>query len=112
MADMREYREVIKAAVKRERQADENWSWRIVSVTKSAAKIGWGYLDYIEADEVFVVTTIDDTDGDTVVISNLPNVDDHIYVFAGPNHWDNCKTIQEAIALAIHAMASRAHRIY
>ena len=46
MVDMREYKETVKAAVARERQADENWSWRVASVTKGAAKIGWGYIDY------------------------------------------------------------------
>lgn len=49
MADMREYKEVVKTAVAEERQADTNWSWRVASVTKSTAKIGWGYIDYEQA---------------------------------------------------------------
>lgn len=44
--DIRSYREIIKAAVARERQADPNWSWGVRSITKGIARIGWGYLDY------------------------------------------------------------------
>lgn len=40
MVDMREHKGTIRTAVAKERQADENWSWNIKSVTKRCAKIG------------------------------------------------------------------------
>lgn len=110
MADMREYKEIIKAAVAKERRADKNWSWRVVSINKSAAKIGWGYLDYLGEKDPFTVE-IEDVDCNPAVVGTLPN-GDKVYRFIGLYHWDDCKTIGEAISSAIHGMASSAHNIY
>lgn len=110
MADIREYKDIVKAAVAEERQADKNWSWRVASITKSAAKIGWGYLDYIGEKDLFTVE-IDDADGDTTVIGTIPN-GSKVYRFVGPHHWDDCKTVEEAISSAIHSMAASAHNTY
>lgn len=110
MADMREYKEVVKAAVARERQADENWSWRIAAITKGAVLIGWGYLDYIGETGYFRVEVLDD-DEPVSVVGTLPN-GSKTYCFVGPQRWDDCKTIEEAIGITIRNMAATAHNIY
>lgn len=110
MVDMREYKETVKAAVARERQADENWSWRVASVTKGAAKIGWGYLDYIGEKDFFTVE-VNDEDDDVAVIGTIPN-GSKVYRFVGEHTWDDCATIEDAITSAIRSMASSAHNTY
>ena len=55
MEDMRRYRNVVKYAVHRERLRDPDWTWRVQSVTKAAAKIGWGYLDSLSGGKKTVV---------------------------------------------------------
>lgn len=111
MYDIRDYKDTIKRAVAVERLSDENWSWRVKSITKKAAKIGWGYLDYLgEKDAAFVVEANDDFDTPCVV-GTMPNGYKK-YAFVGPNHWDDAPTIEKAIAFVIKAMASSAHRTY
>lgn len=112
MFDIREYKETIKRAVSVERISDKNWSWRVKSITKKAAKIGWGYLDYVgEKDAAFVVE-VEDMDGSgPCVVGTMPN-GYRKYAFVGPNHWDDATTVEKAIALVIKSMASSAHNTY
>jgi len=112
MIDIRNYKETIKAAVAREREADENWGWNVKAVTKAAARIGWGYLDYLgEKDAAFVVE-IEELEGfDPCVVGRMPNGGAQ-YAFVGPKRWDDAETVEEAISLVIHAMAASAHRTY
>ncbi len=109
-ADMREYKEVLKAAVAKEREADKNWSWRIKAVTKTAARIGWGYLDFLNEDESFVVE-VNYLSGEPTVVGTMPNGCQK-YAFIGTNHWNDASTIEGGIALVIHEMAYSAHRTY
>lgn len=110
MYDMRNYKDTVKAAVKEEREADQNWSWRVVSVTKEAAKIGWGYLDYLGEKELFVVTIEDDSNMLAVTAKTPDGAS--IFYFVGPERWDDCLTVEEGIALAIHGLASHARSVY
>ena len=110
MTDLRIYNETVKAAVARERQEDANWSWNVKAINKNVVKIGWGYLDYIGESDCFTVT-VEEDETMTVVIGTIPNGIKK-YVFIGPDHWDDAQTIEAGIAIAIHAMASSAHRTY
>ena len=47
MIDIREYKGLIRAAVKSESDRDANWKWKVKSVGKKAARFGWGYLDWL-----------------------------------------------------------------
>ena len=111
MFDLREYKETIKAAVLREREDDENWSWSVKSVGKTKAKIGWGYLDYIGEKELFEVEIEELEEYDPCVIGKMPN-GQKMYAFVGPNRWDDADTVEAGIARVIHAMASSAHNTY
>lgn len=112
MVDMREHKGTIRAAVAKERQADENWSWNIKSVTKRCAKIGWGYLDYLGSkDSFFVEVVVDEPTETTLVVGTLPN-GSTVHRLVGPESWNDCKTIGEGIASAIHGMACVAHNVY
>ena len=73
--DIRSYRETIKAAVARERQADPNWSWGIRSITKGVARIGWGYLDYIGEKEAFTVEVLQDEENGKVAVLGVADGD-------------------------------------
>ena len=111
MIDIREYKDTIKRAVGVERASDENWSWRVKAVTKKAAKIGWGYLDFLgEKDAAFVVEANDEFDT-PCVIGTMPNGNQK-FAFVGPKRWDDAPTVEKAIALVIKAMAASAHRTY
>lgn len=111
MKDLRDYKEVIKEAVRKEREADENWSWSVKTVNKTSAKIGWGYLDYLDETDLFEIK-IDDTDeNEPMVIGCIPN-GSKVYRWVGPHHWNDCRTIEEAISSTIHGMAAIAHNTY
>lgn len=110
MADLRNYKEELKEAVKREREADKNWSWSLKAVTKTSAKIGWGYLDYIGENELFTLEITEDEDLNTVC-GTLPN-GQKIYSFIGETRWDDAKTFEEGVKIMVHAMARSAHFTY
>ena len=117
MADIREYRETIKAAVAAERKADKNWSWNVKSVNKTEARIGWGYLDYLGETETFTIT-VEETPFETdpekslvCVIGSVPN-GSKVHRFVGPDRWDDDPTIESAIASAIRGIARIAHNLY
>ena len=83
----------------------------VKAVNKTSARIGWGYLDYLGETDLFEIK-IDDTDEDEpTVIGYLPN-GNKVYRWVGPHHWNDCSTIEEAIASAIHGMAASAHNTY
>ena len=112
MIDMRNYRETVKAAVARERQDDENWGWHIKAVTKTCAKIGWGYLDYLGEKDGFVVEVDEDEElGITSVTGTIPN-GKKVYRLIDDSSWSDCKTIEDGIASVIHGMALSAHHTY
>lgn len=110
MVDMRNYREIVKAAVAKEREADKNWGWSVKAITKNEIRIGWGYLDYIGEKTPFVVK-LDDDDSVLGVIGTIPN-GNRVYDFVGPENWHGYESIEEAIAGIIHGMARIAHNIY
>ncbi len=110
MFDLREYKETIKAAVVREREADKYWSWSVKSVGKAKAKIGWSYLKCIGEKGLFEVE-IEEVGFDPCVIGTIPDGSKK-YAFVGENRWDDAKTVEEAIGLVIHAMASSARNTY
>ncbi len=72
MKNMKDYKETIKTAVAKEREADTNWSWRISRLNNETAEIGWGYLDYIGEIDKFEVE-IEDEDGLDCVIGTMPD---------------------------------------
>lgn len=111
MRDLREYREIIKEAVRKEREADENWSWSVKAVNKASVKIGWGYLDYIGETDLFEIEIVDSDDNEPTVIGRIPN-GSKVYCWVGPHHWNDCRTIGEAIVSVIHRMAVSAHETY
>ena len=112
MIDMRDYKGVIREAVRQERHRDLMWTWKVRAINKGAAKIGWGYLDHLGgAKEDFVVSVEEHEDFGTVITGSAPNGHKVIW-FVGPHDWDDCKTVEDGIAGVIHNMAMYAHCRY
>lgn len=109
MADMREYKETIKAAVAEERKNDENWSWSIKGITKQQAQIAWSYLG--PKDGFFTVEAYDEGDGVYAVVGTAPN-GMKVYKTVGDTRWDDAKTVEQAIEKAIKGLAEIAHSRY
>lgn len=109
--DIREYKGVIREAVRRERHCDANWSWKVKAISKSKASIGWGYLDYIGEKGNFVVEVGVFDDIGTVVKGTAPN-GHQVIRFVGDTRWDDFKTVEEGITSAIHGLAQYAHATY
>ena len=111
--DLRDYKGVIRDAVRRERNCDERWYWKVRAISKDAAKIGWGYLDWLDdaQKENFVVTIDEDEDFGTAVIGVVPN-GHKIIRFVGSKRWDDYESIEGGIAGVIHEMAQYAHSRY
>lgn len=111
MIDVREYKGAIREAVRRERHDDKNWAWRVKAINKGVAKIGWEYLDWLgERDRDFLVS-IEENDDFKAVIGRDPAGHRTIRL-VGDSRWDDCRTIEEGIALTIHGMARYAHTVY
>lgn len=109
MADMREYKGTIRDAVRQERNADKNWTWKVKAINKDHAHIGWGYLDYLGEEDDFLLEFYDEDQ--TAVVGTMPN-GNRKYALVGGSPWDDAKTIEGAISIVIHAMAQTAHNIY
>ena len=110
--DMREFRSTIREAVRRERDEDMNWSWRIAAVNKGKASIAWSYLtEYLSEREYFEVRVESDEEVGTVVEAKSPD-GFKVIRFIGDGRWDDFKTVEEGIASAIHGIALHAHAVY
>ena len=108
--DMRLYKETIKRAVNWAHVTDQDYSWRVKSVTKSAAKIGWSYLDDLTKSADFSVSVKGEYN-DVYIIGTAP--DGHeIFASIGLTNWDDAPTIKQGIALVIKALAVYAHKVY
>ena len=56
MLDLRDYKELVKAAIKETAEKDTNWKWKIKSCSKNTIRIWWSYLnEYLEEDETFCI---------------------------------------------------------
>lgn len=109
--DLRDFKETVKVAVEKEREADENWSWTIKAINKFRVKIGWGYTDSLGEKNPFSIRVETGCVENPVVIGELPN-GKMIVAFVGKKPWDDYKTYEEAVAGVIHGMASTARSIY
>ena len=129
MYDLRNYKKVIREAVKRESEADEYWNWKLLAVNKTEVRIGWGYLDFLCEKEPFRVRLYEDTfDGelsepDLSLAGFFPGdksvgsidedvVHESLYVWIGDKHWHDAKTLEDGLRIIIHSIASEAHSKY
>lgn len=109
--DLRNFKDIVNAAVSEESGADENWSWSVKTINKFRVKIGWGYTDSMGEKTPFSVRTEAGWVENPVVIGEMPN-GQKIVAFVGDAPWDDYKTYEEAVAGVIHSMARTAHNIY
>lgn len=114
MEDMRRYRNVVKYAVHRERLRDPNWTWRVQSVTKAAAKIGWGYLDSLSGGKKTVAFSVNvECVGGCVPCVVGTALDGYKrYVDIGREYYDEARTTEQGIIIAIQALAAHMRKVY
>lgn len=56
MLDLRNYKELVKAAIKETAEKDTNWKWRVKSCKKNEITIWWSYLnEYLENENMFKI---------------------------------------------------------
>lgn len=108
---MKNYFETIKNALNEADEADENWAWYAVTYRNDVVAFRWGYLDYLEDSRNFVITVYDVEDNDVVVEVSVPS-GSSIFVLVGENFWDDRKTIEEGIKLAIQNAVKSAKQIF
>lgn len=116
MIDFREYKDVIRSAVKAADEKDGNWKWRVESVTKSAIKIGWGYLSYVGESGCFVVSESAGNEGsdleDIFIVGKAPDDAFTVFVDVADDRWADARTVEEGIAAVIGKVAGAASRVY
>lgn len=115
MIDFRQYRDVIVAAVAKERREDENWTWSVKAVRKNDVEIGWGYLKYIGDNGFFKVReggSVDSAIDDVFLIGEDPNRAFSVGVDVGNDRWSEADSVEEGIELVIHKIAREAKRRY
>lgn len=108
--DIRDYKGVIREAVRQVRHKDQNWSWKVRAINKDAAKIGWGYLDYLGSKDDFIVKV--DENGDFVGVVGIVPDGKKIIRLIGEGFFNDYKTVEEGIDAVIHAMANYARSVY
>lgn len=121
MFDLRNYKSIIKEAVKFESERDPNWNWYVKAINKTEIRIGWSYLDWLcngKQVEYFTIKTIIDELRGELDLSlagyypHDPTLRDSLYVWIGSKHWHDAESIEEGIRKIIHAIACRAHNAY
>ena len=112
MHDMRDYKGVIREAVRQERHKDQNWTWKVKAISKTKAQIGWGYLDYIGETTPFIVTIDDEDDVDEPLVIGVFPDGYRVYSWVGQRHWHDASTIEEGLAKVIRMIAMEAHSTY
>ncbi|MBR3674123.1 MAG: hypothetical protein IKN65_07635 [Clostridia bacterium] len=108
---MENYFETIKNALIKADEADENWAWYPVKYNDDTIEFRWGYLDYLEENRNFVITVYNVEDDDIAVEILLPS-GSSVFVLVGENFWDDRRTIEEGIELAIQDAVKYAKQIY
>ena len=111
MYDLRDFKGVIREAVRKIDHRDVNWHWKVKAISRDKAQIGWGYLDYLEEKKNFSVEISETKDMGTAVVGTAPN-DAKVILFVGDKRWDDVKTVDEGIEVAIISMAQYAHATY
>ena len=67
MLDLRDYKELVKAAIKETAEKDTNWKWRMKSCKKNEIMIWWSYLnEYLENEDMFKIELEEDVDSNEV----------------------------------------------
>ena len=117
MIDFREYKDLIRKAVKTVSENDKNWKWTVRSISKYKVMIRWEYLDYCEEEYPkncfsLSVDYPDDKHLGDCVTYNRPDGNWISFVSTGPNRWDDARTVEEAIVTAIKRIAGYAHSRY
>ena len=119
--DLRNYKSVIRDAVKREPDSDPNWKWKVKAINKMEIRIGWGYLDWLcdgKRDEFFSVKLLIDNLGDEPDLSlagfypDDSTLRESLYCWIGDKHWNDAKTIEDGLKMIIHGIANRAHNTF
>ena len=110
--DLRDYKGTIREAVRRERNCDQNWSWKVLAISKEKASIAWTYLtEYLGEKSCFEVRVIEDKMIGTAVEAKSPDGFKTVR-FIGEERWNDFKTVEEGLASAIHGVALHAHWAY
>ena len=128
MYDLRNYKDVIRAAVKHESELDPNWNWKVIAINKAEIKIGWGYLDYIGEKNPFTITlTVHEwktkelgTDvflfglypGITWKDVNIYEDDGFVLIDIGEEWHHSAHTIEDGLKMVIHSLATKAHNTF
>ena len=110
--DLRDYKGVIREAVRRERNCDQNWSWKVLAISKEKASIAWTYLsEYLGEKSCFEVRVIEGKDVGMFVEAKSPDGFKSIR-FIGEGRWNDFEKVEDGIASAIHGIALHAHSVY
>ena len=121
MFDLRDYKSVIREAVKLESERDPNWNWKVKTINKTEIRIGWGYLDFLcdgKRNEYFSVKLFEDElDGkpDLSLAGFYPDdstMRDSLYVWIGDKHWHDAKSLKDGLRMIINGIANRAHNTF
>lgn len=114
MIDFREYKDVIRSAVKSADERDENWKWRVEAVNKGEVRIGWGYMSYLGESGSFSVSEVPDGDGydEIFIVGKAPNDAFEVCVIVGDDRWSDARSVADGIEVAIRRMAAEAGRRY
>lgn len=114
MIDFRDYKDDIRAAVRKESENDKNWYWRVKTINKGKVEIVWQYAnELLECPFPFTMTYFEDYyDDGELCDAGLKMVEPggHIeFVFIGDDIIADVNTVEKGIAAVIHTIAVYAH---
>lgn len=109
MIDMRNYAEIIRSTIKECSKADKHYNWKVKAINKGEAEFQWSYLS--DKDEPFSLRVDSLGDFQCVVVS-IPYCDSSTYISIGDSRWDDAKTLEEGVPMAIRSAVNRAHHVF
>lgn len=108
---MKQYFEIVKNALIEADKADNNWTWYPVKYNDDSIEFRWGYLDYLEDEENFILMVYEVEDNDIAVEVFIPS-GSSVFILVGENFWDDCQTVEEGIQKAVLSAVKYAKEIY
>ncbi|GHV34227.1 hypothetical protein FACS1894187_04350 [Synergistales bacterium] len=111
MIDLREYADIIKAAVAIEDDRDLNWKWGARNIGKSVVHIRWVYLDYLgEKCDFIIISSTEDLLGDCLTARDTSG--EMITFAVVDERFGDVKTAEQGIERMVHAIANYAQSRY
>lgn len=113
MLDLRNHKDLIHGLVAEANENDTNWKWSVKSISKTEARIFWGYLEYCDQPEPCFSINLEEFVGDWMLTAKDEHGDTLTGVIVEDKDIPEFNTpLDTAIREAIGRLVRLAHYLY